>query len=227
MKTQPWKKHVGRRLRMSTLCALLAATGNFSLHAEDATKADVNLQKLLDGNKRYAAGASSHPNQTPARRAELAKGQAPFAIVLTCSDSRVSPEMIFDQGLGDLFVVRVAGNTLDNASLGSIEYAAEHLKSPLVLVLGHSKCGAVTAAAGGGHAPGHIHTLVKAIAPAIQAAKGQPGDAIDNAARASVKATVQQLRQAEPIVGELVKAGKLKVVGARYDLETGCVELLP
>jgi carbonic anhydrase len=135
--------------------------------------------------------------------------------------------MIFDQGLGDLFVVRVAGNTLDNASLGSIEYAAEHLKSPLVLVLGHSKCGAVTAAAGGGHAPGHIHTLVKAIAPAIQAAKGQPGDAIDNAARASVKATVQQLRQAEPIVGELVKAGKLKVVGARYDLETGCVELLP
>jgi carbonic anhydrase len=198
-----------------------AATGG------EASSGEQILQRLIEGNQRYAAGKPSHPRQTAARRTELTQGQAPMAIILSCSDSRVSPELLFDQGLGDLFVIRVAGNVLDNLCLGSLEYAAEHLHSPLVLVLGHAKCGAVSATVAGGHAPGHIYSVVKALEPAVQASKNQPGDPVDNAVRANVRAVVRQLQVAEPIVGELVKAGKLKVAGARYDLETGLVELLP
>jgi carbonic anhydrase len=133
---------------------------------------DQALQELMNGNKRYVAAELAHPNQTAARRAEVAKGQDPFAIIVGCSDSRVPPEIIFDQGLGDLFVTRVAGNIVDDVVLGSIEYAAEHLGVPLIVVLGHKRCGAVEAAAKGGDAPVHIRSLVEAIKPAIKKAKG-------------------------------------------------------
>lgn len=189
--------------------------------------ADEAIQKLLDGNKRFIASASAHPNHSAARRTEVAQGQHPYATILACADSRVSPDVVFDQGLGDLFTVRVAGNIVDNASLGSLEYAVEHLHTPVLMVLGHEKCGAVSAALSSGHAPGHIHTIVEAIEPAVKQTKGQVGDPLDNAVVANVRRVVKQLQEAEPILRELVKAGKLKIVGARYDLDTGMVEILP
>jgi carbonic anhydrase len=182
---------------------------------------------LIDGNARFTAGAAEHPRQSAVRRSELAQTQEPFAVILACADSRVAPEIVFDQGLGDLFVVRVAGNVLDNAALGSIEYAVEHLHASLIVVLGHERCGAVTAAVKGGHTPGHIHSFVQAIEPAVAETKGAPGDAVDNAVRANVRHVVQQLRRARPIVSEAVVAGKVSVAGARYDLDTGAVEFLP
>lgn len=206
---------------------LLALIGAFITAASAADKPSDPLQRLVDGNQRFVAGQPEHPRQSPARRAELAESQAPFAVVLACADSRVAPEIVFDQGLGDLFVVRVAGNVIDNTALGSIEYAVEHLHAPLVVVLGHERCGAVTAAVKGGHADGHIHSIVQAIEPAVQAAKSGPGDAVDNTIRANVRRVTMQLQHAEPILAELVKAGKVKVVGGRYDLDTGAVEFAP
>jgi carbonic anhydrase len=187
---------------------------------------DEALAKLMAGNQRYVSNGLAHPNQSADRRGEVAKGQKPFAVILGCADSRVGPEIVFDQGLGDLFVVRVAGNVLDSSALGSIEYAAEHLHTPLIMVLGHQKCGAVEAALKGGEAPGQIGSLVKAIQPAVAHAKGQPGDALDNAVKANVEMVVAQLKTAKPIVTDLLEHGKVKVVGARYRLDTGAVELL-
>ncbi len=187
---------------------------------------DQALQKLLEGNKRFVAAKASRPNQTAKRRADLTKGQQPFATILGCSDSRVPPEIVFDQGLGDLFVIRAAGNIADDAGLGSMEYAAAVLGAPLLLVLGHEKCGAVEAALKGDAVPGHIAGLVKAIRPAAERAKGQPGDALDNAVRANVAAVVAQLKGSKPILADLVEKGKLKIAGGRYDLDTGVVEVI-
>lgn len=185
------------------------------------------LQQLLAGNQRFVANALTHTNQTASRRDEVAKGQHPVAMVLTCSDSRVPPEVVFDQGLGDLFVIRNAGNILDDHGLGSMEYAVEHLHVTLLVVLGHEKCGAVSAAAAGGEVPGHIRSIVEAIEPAVETAKTQSGDLVDNAVRANVTRVVGQLKHIGPILSEAISAGKLKVVGARYDLDSGRVEILP
>ena len=194
--------------------------------AADALTGEQALQKLVEGNQRYVTNAATHPDQTPERRAEVAKGQKPFAIVLTCADSRVGPEVLFDQGLGDLFVVRNAGNVLDDHTIGSIEYAVEHLHTPLIVVLGHSQCGAVSAAVAGGEAPGHIRSVVEAIEPAVEAAKDQPGDKVDNTVQANARRVAAILNRVEPILNEAVKEGKLKIVAARYDLNSGRVELL-
>lgn len=185
------------------------------------------LQKLIQGNKRFASNSVSHPNQTAARRTEVVSGQHPFAVVLACADSRVAPEILFDQGLGDLFVVRVAGNILNDEGIGSMEYAVEHLHVPLIVVLGHSKCGAVTAAVAGGHAPGHIHTIVESLEPSVKATQGLPGDAVDRVIKANVERVVKQLNGMQPILEESIKQGKLKVVGGCYDLATGHVEIFP
>jgi carbonic anhydrase len=184
-------------------------------------------QKLIDGNKRYLDAQLSHPNQTDQRRTEVAKGQHPFAAIVSCSDSRVFPEIIFDQGLGDLFVIRLAGNILDDAALGSLEYAVEHLGVKYIMVLGHERCGAVDAAVKGGEIPGHIGSLVKAIQPAVEKVKNLPGDLLDNAVRANVTMVVQQLKSSGPIIEELVKKGALTIAGARYDLDDGEVKILP
>jgi len=157
---------------------------------------------------------------------DLAKGQHPFAIVLACADSRLSPEIIFDQGLGDLFVIRNAGNLLDDHVIGSIEYAVEHLHVPLIVVLGHTKCGAVTAAVAGGEAPGHLKSIVESLQAAVAMAKQKPGDPVDNAVRINARLEANTLTQTEPIVAELVKTGKVTVVAARYDIATGAVEFL-
>jgi carbonic anhydrase len=219
--------HTSPQMTRSPLTALVALL--FGLNcgvAADAPTPDQSLQKLQEGNQRYVAAKATHPNQTAERRIEISKGQAPFAIVLTCADSRVSPEVVFDQGLGDLFVLRNAGNILDDHMIGSIEYAVEHLHAPLIVVMGHSACGAVSATVAGGHAPGRIHSIVEALDPALEQVKDQPGDKVDNTVRANAKRMAEILNRLEPIVGEAVKSGKVKVVAARYDLTSGLVEIL-
>src|SRR5438876_2096699 len=182
------------------------------------------ISKLKEGNGRYASGNLQHPGQTTERRAELAKSQHPFAIIVSCSDSRVPPEIVFDQGLGDLFVVRVAGNVIDDHSLGSIEYAVDHLAVRLVVVLGHQRCGAVKAAkdtiAAKGEAPGHIQSLVTAIKPAVEATVNRD---LDATIEANVKDVVQVLRTSAPILKPKVDSGELRVIGANYSLDTGSV----
>jgi carbonic anhydrase len=208
---------------------LLVSTGAGSASGQNGlpVSAESAQQKLIDGNKRYVDMKMSHPDQTAERRAVVAKGQHPFAAVLSCSDSRVPPEVIFDQGLGDLFIIRLAGNILDVAALGSLEYAVEHLGVKYIMVLGHERCGAVEATIKGGEAHGHIGSLVKAIQPAVNEAKNMPGDLLDNAVRANVTMVVQQLKSSEPIMKESVKKGALSIAGARYDLDDGEVTILP
>ncbi len=134
------------------------------------------LELLIEGNQRFASGNPAYPNQGAERRLEGLNGQSPFAVIIGCADSRIPPEILMDQGIGDLFVIRVAGNIIDDAILGSVEYAVAHLGSPLVMVLGHNLCGAVQAAIDGGEAPGHIGALVEAIQPAVDAIKADEAD---------------------------------------------------
>jgi carbonic anhydrase len=143
-----------------------------------------------------------------------------------CSDSRIPPEIVFDQGLGDLFVVRVAGNVVDDIGLGSIEYAVDHLGVGLVVVLGHGKCGAVSATVQGGHADGHIGCIVEAILPALKKAKMLSGDLTDNTIKANVGLMVDRIRASEPILSKKVHEGALKVAGAYYDIESGKVSFI-
>lgn len=179
------------------------------------------LRRLTDGNQRYACGKAAHPRQDGFRRTEVAVGQHPFAAVLSCSDSRVPPEVLFDQGLGDMFVVRTAGHVADTAALGSLEYAVEHLGVRLILVLGHQRCGAVQAALDGGEAPGHIAKIVEAILPAIRPFRGAKGDVAQQAVDANIAHAVSVLNTSQPVLAALVKSGKLQIAGARYDLENG------
>jgi carbonic anhydrase len=185
------------------------------------------LRELKAGNAHHVAKRYQHPHQTAARQRELAATQSPHAIVLSCADSRVAPEIILDQGLGDLFDVRVAGNVASDAELASIEYAAEHLHTPLLVVMGHQKCGAVTAAAESGEAEGHLPSLLAMIRPAVDKARAEPGDLIDNAVRINVDNVVRQIRESKPLLGALVERGQLTVVGAVYSLDTGKVAWLP
>jgi carbonic anhydrase len=209
--------------------ALLAAALCTAVIAADETlpSADAVLRELKAGNAHHVAKRYQHPHQTAARQRELASTQAPHAIVLSCADSRVAPEIILDQGLGDLFDVRVAGNVATDTELASIEYAASHLHTPLLVVMGHQKCGAVTAAAESGDAEGHLPSLLGLIRPAIERAKGQPGDLIDNAVRINVENVVRQIRGSAPVLAPLVDRGALRVVGAVYALDTGKVAWLP
>lgn len=191
--------------------------------AEDA------LLRLREGNLRYSACKTLDPNQSEARRAEVAEGQHPFATVLGCVDSRVPPELVFDRGLGDLFVIRTAGQVIDHAVMGSIEFGALELGISLIVVLGHEKCGAVKAtleATLHEHeaAEGSIGMLVKSIKPAIERVYGQPGDTLDNAVRANVELVVSRLKRS-PVLAKRLRDGAVKIVGGRYDLDTGLVEI--
>ena len=214
-----------RPLALHLLVACLPLLSSASA-AKPKISADISLELLMAGNSRFVAGRLTHPDQTVTRRKELAQGQQPFAIVLTCADSRVSPEIFFDQGLGDIFVLRNAGNILDDHTIGSIEYAVEHLGSGLIIVVGHAKCGAVGAAVAGGHAPGHIPSIVESIQPAVAASAGEAGDKVDNAVRANARMVAAALQKSEPILSDAVKRDHVKVVAARYDLATGKVEIL-
>jgi carbonic anhydrase len=211
------------------------------------------ISRLKKGNSRFTAGNLQHPHESSAeraymatnsyenagmvlgmtaadaakRRAELTKSQHPFAVIVSCSDSRVPPEIVFDQGLGDLFVLRVAGNVIDDHSLGSIEYAVDHLATRLIVVLGHQRCGAVKAAretiAAKSKAPAHIQSLVAAIRPAVEATVN--GD-LEATVKANVKDVVQALRSSTPILKPKVDSGEVRVIGAYYNLDTGSVAFL-
>ena len=197
--------------------------------ASAATNPDEAIDLLKQGNSRFVAGSASCGPLT-ARRMELTQGQSPFAIILSCSDSRVPVETVFDKVLGHIFGVRLAGNFADDNGLGSIEYAVAVLKSSLILVLGHTGCGAVDATVkyvdNGTTQPGHIQGLVAAIAPAVESVKGAPGNALDNAIVANVKANVAAIPARSTIVAGAVKNGQLRVVGAVYELHTGKVRFL-
>lgn len=194
-------------------------------HAGPALSPQDALAKLLEGNRRFVSGKAAGPNRSAARRAETAGGQKPFAIIVSCADSRVPPEILFDQGIGDLFIVRAAGNVVDDVAIGSIEYAVEHLGANLIVVLGHRKCGAVAATVAGGEAPGHIGAIVNKIKPAVAAARDRSGDPLDNAIKANVKLVSQDLGKSEPILRPMAEDGAVKVVGAYYDIENGAVSV--
>jgi carbonic anhydrase len=208
------------------LLALSLGISTWSQEPAQGIPADEALARLMAGNQRYVRHKERHPDQTLARRKELEGGQHPFAVILGCADSRVSPELLFDEGLGDLFVIRVAGNIVDDDVLGSIEYAVEHLGTKLIVVLGHEKCGAVSAAVEGGEASGHLKALVTAIQPSVEATKNEPGDKIHNCVIANARRVARQIRESEPVLKESVEKKGLKVVAADYALETGKVNLL-
>jgi carbonic anhydrase len=214
----------------------LAALAMFALLVPAAAVADTPapsrspdeaLRALVAGNQAFVAAGASCARQSPARRGEVAAAQHPIAIVIGCADSRVPPEAIFGQGIGDLFVIRVAGNVIDDAVLGSVEYAVEHLGVSLVVVLGHERCGAVQAALAAEPAPAHVDAIVRRIRAGLEHAHKGTGDAVDNAVRANVAASVHDVQSSTPVLAPLVTKGRVKVVGARYDLDSGAVELLP
>jgi carbonic anhydrase len=191
---------------------------------------DQALDRLKEGNRRYVTDAQSCIMDMARRRNDTVGGQAPWATLVSCADSRVPPELIFGGlTLGELFVVRNAGNTVDTAAMGTLEYGAAVLKSPLIVVLGHSGCGAVAAACDvvtkNATFPGAIGPMIEPIVPAALTARGRPGDFVDNTVRENVRRTVAKLTTAGPIIAEAVKAGAVKIVGARYDLATGAVDV--
>jgi carbonic anhydrase len=189
------------------------------------------LKRLQDGNARFVQGQSQHPNGKTGRAKETAEhGQHPFATVLACSDSRCPVEIVFDQGIGDIFAIKVAGNVSGKSQLGSIEYGVAHTGTALVVVLGHTKCGAVTAACTGGGHEGSIESLVRAIEPAVKKIEKKSGktgkDAVEDTVRANIFVQISSLFAGSEILREAVKAKKAMVVGAVYDITTGNVEFL-
>ena len=187
---------------------------------------DLALEKLIDGNRRYQDANQRYPHQTVARRQALRDGQKPFAVILGCADSRVPPELIFDQGLGDLFVIRVAGHGVDDTVLASVEFAVTVLGVPLVMVLGHSQCGAVEATISGADLPGSLPKVAAAIQPAVAAAEHLPGDLVNNAIKINATMTAVQLINRSPLLTQSVTDEQVKIVAALYDLDNGAVELL-
>jgi len=183
--------------------------------------ANAALKKLTEGNTRFVAGKMASHNLSQQRK-DTVVGQHPFAIVLSCSDSRVPPEHIFDAGIGELFIVRTAGNIADSVALGSLEYAAEHLHVPLLVVMGHESCGAVAAACASESAPGNIDCIVKEIQPAVKAGNKEPARVIGE----NVLCVLATVRAKSSILSHLEKEGKLKIVGGVYSLSTGSVSLL-
>ena len=190
---------------------------------------DASLKRLLKGNSRYVEGVAVRHDFRHEREA-LAGGQNPYAAILSCADSRIAPEYAFDSGRGDLFVCRVAGNFANPESIASLEYAVADLGTPLIFVLGHDKCGAIDATIkslkDGTTLPGHLPSLVEALAPSVKAVSQQEGDTLANAIRQNVIDNVAKLRGAGPILSAAVEQGKLKVVGGIYRLQDGRVEMV-
>jgi carbonic anhydrase len=201
-----------------SLCAIAFAAARADVAAPLVPPAKA-LQLLLDGNQRFINDRAEHPSRRPS---DLP--QHPVAVILSCSDSRVPPEIIFDQGVGNLFIVRVAGNTYDRLALQSIEYAVGHLGTTLILVIGHDQCGAVTAALKA-YPDQSVGPMLVNIYPAVREARSQPGDELSNAIDNNAVLTARRLEH-EPELAEKVKSGQLKIQPARYNLKTGAVRLL-
>lgn len=183
------------------------------------------ISKLIEGNKRFVRQKSRNPNQDRLRLVQLTDAQSPFACILTCSDSRVVPEIVFDRGLGDLFVVRDAGNIATSGEIGSLEYGTLILGAKAIIVMGHTNCGAVKAAMKLESFPGFIGTIINEILPAVQISRNQSGDQLHNAITANVMLQKQKIKTS-PIISKLTQANKIKVVGAYYHLQTGRVEII-
>jgi carbonic anhydrase len=221
-----------------TLVAVLVLTSSsIAREAPPATapatlSPETSRQRLVDGHARYLEGGPTHPRVSQQRRIETVKqGQHPYAIFLSCADSRVPLELIFDAGIGDLFIVRVAGNVANTNEIGTIEYGVEHLHAPLVVVLGHTKCGAVTAVVDHAHVSENIGKLVAPIVPAVEAARKQnPGvqgaPLVAAAIQQNVHQSITDLLGRSQIVRDAVAAGSVKVIGGVYDLQTGDIEWL-
>jgi carbonic anhydrase len=196
---------------------------------ELATNADQALQLLKDGNQRFVDDRAEHVDDDVNRRIAVRTAQRPFATILSCVDSRVPVELIFDRGFGDLVVIRSAGEVLDHAVTGSLEFGVAELNTPLLVVLGHQRCGALTAAVNAYDKrttdQDDLGYLATALAPAVRQTTGQPGDRVTNAVRANVALTLSQLRRS-PLLAPLETQGKFKMVGAYYDLDTGKVDLI-
>lgn len=228
---------MSRRVLLSGGAALLGAAASpfpfaFAQTAmpQNAISPDDALKRIMEGNARYAANTAANKDFSAGRAARVT-GQHPVAAILSCADSRVAPELAFDQGPGDLFVVRVAGNFVNDDGLASIEYAVKFLSTPLIMVLGHSNCGAVGAAIKvlkeGAKLPGHLQEMVRDIKPAVEIAKrGKPDNLLQASIEENVRLGVRRLTTAKPIVSKLVQDKKVKVVGANYDLASGKVVLL-
>jgi len=184
------------------------------------------LERLAAGNRRYVTEKYAKTDIGVKKRAELTKGQEPFAIILGCSDSRIPPEIVFDQGLGQLFVVRTAGQVVDDVVLGSIEYAVEHLDVRLILVLGHQDCGAVKAALENKQGPMHIASILQSIAPAVETAKkNRTGELLLNAIKSNIEITVEKLQSTSPILKKAIMRKGLQIIGAIHNICDGSVTL--
>jgi carbonic anhydrase len=195
------------------------------MHPSVCTPAQA-LEKLIAGNKRFSQDNPDKPGQASEIRKSVLSGQKPFAAILSCSDSRVPPEIIFDQGIGDVFVIRNAGNILDDTVIGTLEYAVEHLAVPLIVVLGHTQCGAITAAVQEVEANGHLSHILALLQPAVAASKRLTGNPVLNAVTSNVKLIVNQLSKSLPHLKTMVEKGKIVIQGAVYHLDSGQVEIL-
>ncbi|HSM05624.1 MAG TPA: carbonic anhydrase [Longimicrobiales bacterium] len=224
---------IGRRdfVRLTAAAAAGIAVTSTAAHGASPTHhprfarpetPDVALARLMAGNERFVQGRTVGDRRDLARVRELAEGQSPYAAILSCADSRVPPELLFDEGFGDLFVVRVAGNVAGTEEVASLEYAAGVLGSQVIMVLGHTSCGAVGAAAARGAVPGQISALFSHILPAVEEAEGDTAEAI----RINVRNQARLVRRASPVVAQMVSEGRLRVVGGVYDLATGSVEIV-
>lgn len=184
------------------------------------------LKKLIDGNMRYVEGNLLHPHTDSTYRQKLLQGQKPFAAILGCSDSRVPLEMIFDQGLGDIFVIRVAGNIANEDTIASVEFAIHILNVPLVMVMGHAQCGAINAAVLGNSFSGHLRHLIDHIRPAVRRAGGIEGDMIENTTRINAQIMAQELIDRSDLIADASNLKNTKIVSAYYNLDTGLVDIL-
>lgn len=193
--------------------------------AQYITEPEEALQALLDGNDRFVGRKRRYGHQSYSRLQEVAKGQKPFASILGCADSRVPSEIVFDQGLGDLFVCRIAGNVATSEEIGSLEYGSLVLGSKVIMVLGHERCGAVSATLKGEEVPGQIGSLLQAIKPAVEKTKEQTGDKLENACKANILLQIENLKLS-PLLSELINSNQLKIVGGYYDLDSGKVSLV-
>ena len=216
---------MSRRLHALGYLVLLAwgvLAGDSAVRAQERSPGAAALQRLKDGNQRFASEQLAKKDLSTARRQELAKGQRPWAIVLACADSRVAPELIFDQGLGELFVVRVAGNVASPEILGSIEYALTELKTPLIIVLGHEECGAVKAALSEEHLSGNLGKLIAR----VHVGRDLPQDKakrLPSGIQANVVHQIRELSQQSPIIKDFAQSGRVSIVGGIYSLATGKV----
>ncbi|MBD2249042.1 carbonic anhydrase [Nostoc sp. FACHB-888] len=232
---------VGRRnfLKFASVVGIAAtAFGDSFWSTEQTAVADIHpdnpnpvspneaIKRLLDGNQRFINQKRKYPDQSLERLRLVAKAQYPFAAILGCADSRVPAEIVFDQGLGDLFVVRVAGNVVSDTVIGSLEYSTTVLGSQLIVVLGHKRCGAVAEAIKNEPLPGRIGLIVEGIKPSLERVKLRTGDSMQDAIIANIQYQTEKLQENSTILAKLLHKGKLKIVGACYDIDTGKINII-